>query len=137
MPVENGVVCSLDVLDHHAQFFTVDFFQRGDSPGQHPSDVGKMRIGGSCQDVIRGAQNHLDGLRSVCKVRGVSVPAPPDLDPLKSRESQRNVVKSFGAPGEFDFRHASIMRVWRAAKRVKVLESKRYMSSRRRECDGA
>jgi hypothetical protein len=130
VPVEHGVVGSLNVLDHHAQFITVNLSQRRDGPGKHPSDISKMRIGGSRQDVLRGAQNHLDGLRCVCEVRGVSVPPPPNLDPLKSRESQRDVVKSFGAPGEFDFRHTSIMRVRRAAKRVKVLESKEYMSSR-------
>ena len=79
-----------------------------------------MTICGSRQDVVRGAQNHLDGLRSICEVSGISVPPPPNLDPLKSREGQRHMVKSFGAPGEFDFRHASIMRVRRAAKRVKV-----------------
>jgi hypothetical protein len=120
LPVKYRIVCGLDVLNDRTQFFTVNFSQRQDSPGKHPSYIGKMRIGGSRQDVVRGAQNHLDRLRSIGEVAGVSVPSPPNLDSLKSCESQSNVVKSFGAPGEFDFRHASIMRVRRAAKRVKV-----------------
>jgi hypothetical protein len=128
--VEHRVVCCLDILDDCTQFFAVNLSQSDDGPGKHPSYIGKMRIGGSRQDVVRGTQNQLDGLRSVCEVLGVRVPAPPDLDPLKSREGQRYVVKSFGAPGEFYFRHGSIMRVRRAAKRVKGLESKGYMSSR-------
>ena len=130
LPVEHRVVCRLNVLDDHTQFFTVNLSQSRDSAGQHASYIGKMRIGGSRQDVVRGAQNHLDGLRSIGEVPGVSVSSPPNLDSLKPRESQRNMVKSLGAPGEFDFRHTSIMRVRRAAKRVKVSESEEYMSSR-------
>jgi hypothetical protein len=120
VPVEYGVVCRLDILDDCAQFITVNLSQSRDGPGKHPSYIGKMCIGGSRQDVVRGAQNHLDRLRGVGEVPGVCVPPPPDLDPLEARESQRYMVKSFGAPGECDFRHASIMRVRRAAKRVKV-----------------
>jgi hypothetical protein len=129
MTVEYSVVCCLDILDDHTQFITVNLSQSRDGPGKHPSYIGKMRIGGSRQDVVRRAQNHLDGLCGVCEVPGVSEPPPPDLDPLKSRESLRYLVKSFGAPGECNFRHASIMRVSREVKRVKVLEFKGYMSS--------
>jgi hypothetical protein len=130
LAVEHRVVCRLDVLDDHTQFIAVNLSQSRDSPRKHPSYIDKMCIGGSRQDVVRRAQNHLDRLRSIREVPGVSVPSPPNLDSLKSRESQRNMVQSFGAPGEFDFRHAPIMRVRRAAKRVKVYKSKGFMSSR-------
>src|ERR1700692_4774839 len=88
-----------------------------------------MSIGGSCQDVLSGAQNHLDGLRNDCEGCGVPVPPPPNLDSLKQRERLRHMVKSFGAPSGVDFRHFSIMPVRGAAKRVKVWESKGYISS--------
>src|SRR5450631_1128456 len=88
-----------------------------------------MSIGGSCQDVLSGAQNHLDGLRNDCEGRGVPVPPPPNLDFLKQRESLRHMVKSFSVLSGFDFRHFSIMPVLAAAGRVEVWESKWYMSS--------
>jgi hypothetical protein len=119
-PIEYSVVCGLDILDDRPQFITVDLAQSHDGPGKHPSYVRKMGIGGPRQDVARGAQNHLDGLRRVSEVPGVGVPPPSDLDSLKARKSQGYLIKSLGAPGECDFRHAAIMRVRRAAKRVWV-----------------
>src|ERR1700681_66538 len=89
-----------------------------------------MSIGGSRQEVLSGAQNHFDGHRVVCEGRGIRVPPPPCLNSLKQSESLRHMVKSFGAPSGIDFRHASIMPVLGAEERVKVFESKGYMSSR-------
>src|ERR1700686_1046486 len=88
-----------------------------------------MSIGGSRQEVLSGAQNHFEGQRGVCEGRGGRQPPPPNLNSLKQSESLRHMVKSFGAPSGIDFRHASIMPVLGAEERVKVLESKGYMSS--------
>src|ERR1700686_5013118 len=87
-----------------------------------------MNIGGYRQEVLSGAQNHLGGLRGVCDWRGVRVPPPPSLDPLKQRESLRYMVKSFVAPSGVDLRHSSIMPGLGGAGRVEVWESNRYMS---------
>src|ERR1700680_1341796 len=88
-----------------------------------------MRIGGVRQEVLSGAQNHLDGHHCVCEVRGVRVPPPPNLNSLKQSESLRHMVKRFGAPNGIDFRHVSIVPVLGAEERVNLLESKGYMSS--------
>src|ERR1700688_876318 len=88
-----------------------------------------MSIGGYRQEVLGGAQNHLDGLRGVREGRGVRVPPPSNLDPLKQSESLRYMVKGFGAPGGVDSRHAPIMPGLCAAGRVEILDSKGYMSS--------
>src|ERR1700722_6760763 len=89
-----------------------------------------MSIGGGSQGALWGAQNHFDGHRGVCEGRGVREPPPPNLNSLKQSEGLRHMVKSFGAPSGIDFRHASIMPFLGAGERVKVLESKGYMSSR-------
>ena len=98
LPVKHSFVCSLGLLDDRKQFITLNLAQSHDDPGKHPGRVGQMSIGGSRQYVLGGAQNHLDGLRSVGEGRGVRVPPPPNLDPLQQRKSLRHILKSLGAP---------------------------------------
>jgi len=98
LAVEHSLVCSLGLLDNHEQFIALDLPQSHDNPGKHPGGIGQMSIGGSDQDVLSGAQNHLNGLRIVREGRRVRVPPPPNLDLLEQRESLRHIVKGLGAP---------------------------------------